>query len=234
MRVSRSFCVLSFLFATACAVGVGLDADLERFDAGPDASLRQTGGRAGGAGQAGSSVTSGQGGSFASTGSAGSGQGGTGVTGTGGTTAGASVVDASEAGGARNDGAPADAIVAVDTSNGCVSGQKVCDGRCVVPEARVGCDLLSCNPCPTPAHAIAICTGTSCDFACMSGYVRSGAACIATDGSAGAGGTGGAIGDAGPTHCVASQCGGCIPVIQAPCCKPDDTCGCQFPFFPCN
>jgi hypothetical protein len=30
------------------------------------------------------------------------------------------------------------------------------------------------------------------------------------------------------------QCGGCIPVIQAPCCKADDTCGCQYPFFPCN
>lgn len=228
MRVSRSFCVLSLLLATACAVGVGLDPDFERFDAGPDASRRQTGGRAGSAGasQAGSSATSGQGGSAA-------GRAGTGGSGTGGSTAGASAMDASETGGARGDGAPPD-VVAVDTSSGCVSGQKVCGGRCVVPEARVGCDLVGCDPCPSPAHAIAICTGTSCDFACTSGYVRSGPACIPMDGGAGAGGTGGATDDAGPMHCVASQCSGCIPVIQAPCCKPDDTCGCQYPFFPCN
>jgi hypothetical protein len=232
MRVSRSFCVLSLLGVAACAVGVELDPDLSRFDAGRDASVLQSGGRAGAAGS-----------SRAASSTASGGRGGAGVGGpaSGGastsTTGGASFSDASGGSGATTDGAPGDVIVAIDTSNGCVQGQKVCGGRCVVPEARVGCDLLSCDPCPSPAHGVAICTGSECDFSCLAGFQRSGATCVVIDGGGGAGGGGGSGGstnDSGPPHCIASQCGGCIPVIQAPCCKPDDTCGCQYPFFPCN
>jgi hypothetical protein len=225
MRVSRSFCVLSFLAPAACAVGVELGAPRDKPDAGRDASA-QGDGRAGGA--ATGATGSGQGGaSSASSTSTGSG----GTSGAGASSAGgASGLDASGSGGATIDGAPNDAIVAVDTSNGCVMGQKVCNGRCAIPEARIGCGLTGCDPCPTPAHSIANCTGTECDFSCLAGFVRSGSECVAGDG----GGSGGSMGDGGTTHCVASQCGGCIPVIQAPCCKPDDTCGCQYPFFPCQ
>jgi len=231
MRVSRVLCVLSFLSSTACAVGVELDPAYVR-DAGRDSSVSQSGGRAGAGGSAqGSTSQTGPGAS----GAGGAGQAGasSNATGTGGTSAGGGggAVDASGIGGANGDGAPGDVIVAVDTSNGCVSGQKVCAGRCVIPEARSGCDLRSCDPCPSPANSIAHCTGTECDFTCLSGYARSGALCVAGDG--GGGGSGGSSNDAGPTRCIASQCGGCIPIIQAPCCKPDDTCGCQYPFFPC-
>jgi hypothetical protein len=233
MRVSRSLSVLSLLAAASCAVGVELDPDLTRFDAGFDAShggshsgaagaSSPTGGRAG----SGGSATGGSGPSGASTVTTGSG---------GAPSGGASVVDGS--GGIATPDALGDVIVAVDTSNGCVPGQKVCGGRCVVPEARVGCDLVSCDPCPSPAHSVAICTGSECDFSCLAGFQRSGATCVPVDGgggSAGSGGSGGSSVDSGPMHCVASMCSGCIPVIQAPCCKPDDTCGCQFPFFPCN
>jgi hypothetical protein len=149
------------------------------------------------------------------------------------TTGGAGSLDASGSGGAKSDGAPGDVIVAVDTSNGCVLGQKVCDGRCVVPDPRVGCDLVGCEPCPTPSHAVPLCSGSICDFSCSAGYERRGAECVASDAGGHEAGAGGAPNDAGK-HCVASQCGGCIPVIQAPCCKSDDTCGCQYPFFPCN
>jgi hypothetical protein len=231
MRVSRSLSVLSLLVAASCAYGVELDANFSLLDAGRDASFPRTGGHAGlaGSSQAGSSQTAGrmgQGGASAVT------------TGSGGVSSpgGASAVDASGSGGASPDGALGDVIVAVDTSNGCVTGQKVCGGRCVVPEARIGCDLMSCDPCPTPEHGVSLCTGSQCDFSCLAGYQRSGSACIAIDSGAvgGGGGSGGSSVDSGSKHCVASQCGGCIPVIQAPCCKPDDTCGCQFPFFPCN
>jgi hypothetical protein len=224
MRVSRSFCVLSFLALSACAVGVELGAPRELPDAGRDASA-QGDGRMGGAATTGS----GRGGaSSASSTSTGSGAGG--MSGAGASSTGGAGFDASGSGGVTIDGAPNDAIVAVDTSNGCVAGQKSCNGRCSIPEARIGCGLTGCDPCPSPAHAIANCSGTECDFSCLSGYVRSGSECVIGDGG-GSGGSGGSMGDGG--HCVASQCGGCIPVIQAPCCKPDDTCGCQYPFFPC-
>jgi len=60
----------------------------------------------------------------------------------------------------------------------------------------------------------------------------------ATTGGAGKAGSGGSGGgpsnDGGPMRCVASQCGGCIPFIQAPCCKSDNSCGCMYPFASCN
>jgi hypothetical protein len=238
MRVSRSLGVLSFLAMTACAVGIGLDPWPEEGDGGRDSSVPHGGGVGGGSGgstRGSSTQTTGPGGSGgAHSGSAGSGQAGSNAaTGSGGASgAGASVVDGSGLGGATGDAALGDVIIAVDTSTGCVPGQKVCGGRCVIPDGPVGCDLVRCDPCPSPAHSVAHCTGSECDFSCLSGYQRSGAECVPSDGGGAGGGGGSSSNDAGK-HCVASQCSGCIPVIQAPCCKADDTCGCQYPFFPC-
>jgi hypothetical protein len=214
--------MLGLVAAGACAAAEELEIDardLPGSDAGsnPDGARHADGGGgAGGSRGSGGSTGATMGGASGALGGA----AGT-PTGTGGTT---------------GDAAFGDAPVAVDTGNGCVSGQKVCEARCVIPEARFGCGPADCTPCPSPAHSYAHCTGTQCDFDCLAGYERSGATCVPTEGGAGGGaggaGTGGSSIDAGG-RCVASQCGGCIPVIQAPCCKPDNTCGCMYPFAPC-
>jgi hypothetical protein len=162
-------------------------------------------------------------------GSAGGGGASVGSAGRGGVNGGGS----SSGGSANGDAAVTDGPLAVDTATGCILGQKSCGGLCVIPEARVGCGLTGCTPCPTPDHSFAHCTETECDFDCLSGYAQSGAICVPSEGG-GAGGAGGSNVDAGPTLCVASMCGGCIPFIQAPCCKPDNSCGCQYPFAPCK
>jgi hypothetical protein len=148
----------------------------------------------------------------------------------------------SSGGSANGDAAVIDGPLAVDTATGCIPTQKACGGLCVIPGARVGCDLTGCIPCPSPLNSMARCAGTECDFDCLPGYERSGAICAPSEGGgAGGGGVGGAsTGESGAgdsadaTRCAASQCGGCIPFIQAPCCKADDSCGCQYPFAPCK
>jgi len=126
-----------------------------------------------------------------------------------------------------------DALVAVDSPSGCVPTQKACADRCVLPGPGVGCTLTGCTPCPAPLHATARCAGVECDFDCDPSYVRSGASCVAGGGSDGPDARDANIGDGRSSTCTPMQCGGCIPVIQAPCCKSVDTCGCQYPFAPC-
>jgi hypothetical protein len=216
--------LLLFLAAGACAVGAELGSEgVQPRDAGPDVSLG--GGRGGsdrGSGGGASTDGNAKGGSSA-TGGAANGDG------SGGGYGGASTGGQSDARASGDTGF--DGPLAVDSATGCIATQKSCGGRCVVPDERVGCALVGCDPCPVPVNGIAQCTGTECDFSCLSGYLRSGAGCIVGEGG---GGATDASNDRGPTVCVASQCGGCIPFIQAPCCKPDNTCGCQFPFAPCN
>jgi hypothetical protein len=125
--------------------------------------------------------------------------------------------DAGAAGGPAADGP-------VLGDSGCVASQKVCDGRCVVPEAKYGCDLVGCDPCPTPANSFAHCSGTQCTFSCLSGFVRMGDACVPGDGGI----TPSDGGTDGGSHCDLMQCPGCIPVVQVPCCKMNDTCGCMW------
>ena len=62
-------------------------------------------------------------------------------------------------------------------ASGCASGFHVCTGLCV-PDASITQCGPSCMPCPAPpAHGMATCDGTSCDFVCTGGYARFGALC---------------------------------------------------------
>jgi hypothetical protein len=207
MRYWRNFSMLSVVLAEACAVGVD-----DAYQ--PDA--------AGGSRDAGLSIAMGAGGAKGDGAQNSSARGGS-----------------SGGGLANGDAAVIDGPLAVDTATGCIPTQKACGGLCVIPEVRVGCDLTGCIPCPSPPNGVARCAGTECDFDCNPGYEKSGAICVPGEGGRAGGATtgeGGAgdSGDAGSTRCVASQCGGCIPFIQAPCCKADDSCGCQYPFAPCK
>jgi hypothetical protein len=230
MRFSRSSSLVSVLLAAACATGV---------DIGPeglapyltDAGLSADDSRGGKAGSTGRSGTSSYGaGGDPSTNAGAGGASLTTTAGSGGTNgAGPPTRDAAGAGGA----------IAIDSATGCVSTQKACGGRCVLPNASVGCSLTGCDSCPIgPSHSLSKCTGNQCDFDCLSGYQRSGPSCVVSEGgvggSGGSDGGGGSQGDGGPGGCSPAQCGGCIPVIQAPCCKSDHTCGCQYPFAACT
>lgn len=58
----------------------------------------------------------------------------------------------------------------VDSST-CPGTQKLCDGQCVeVTDPDYGCGHTGCTPCPTPAHAVAVCQGTTCGGACLAGW----------------------------------------------------------------
>lgn len=234
MRVGRILGVLAVLVTEACAAGEDLGALRKPHEG--DASVS---GGAGGRGATGSSA--------GSAGTAGSLGGASGVPDASAGSAGSAGTGGPAAGDERALDAPVnsdkdvstiadarlDAMIAVDSNNGCVASQKVCGGKCVTPEAKYGCALVGCDPCPMPANAYVHCTGMDCDFSCVAGYARSGDACVPGDGGgAGGSGGGGPAKDAG--RCDPNTCGGCIPYIQAPCCKPDGTCGCQFPFAPCQ
>src|SRR6185369_9812958 len=53
----------------------------------------------------------------------------------------------------------------------------VCSGQCVSRSLVGSCGTL-CSPCPAPpANAAGTCDGTTCGFACNSGYVRCGGGC---------------------------------------------------------
>jgi len=239
MHFSRSSSLVSFLLSAACATGVDLAPEaLLVTDAGSSAEPSRGGGQVASTGGSGSS-SSGAGGA-PSTGGAllatGGDGGGTTTPGSGGTNA---------AGPPTSDAAGTDGAVAVDSGSGCVSNQKPCGGRCVLPNASVGCSLTGCDSCGIgPPHGFAKCTGDQCDFDCLSGYSRNGSTCVVSEGgiggSGGSGGTGGSGGsggserDGGASGCSPSQCSGCIPIIQAPCCKSDHTCGCQYPFAACT
>jgi len=61
----------------------------------------------------------------------------------------------------------------------CGSGNQVCDafGACRCGNGALSCQG-QCAPCSTPANAVAVCSGTSCDFTCMSGFHRCGSQCL--------------------------------------------------------
>jgi hypothetical protein len=132
------------------------------------------------------------------------------------------------------DAATVDGAVAVDSATGCVATQKSCGERCVVPSTSVGCGLSGCDACvPGPSHSVPKCTGVQCDFDCSPGYARSGAICVLAEGGTDASSSdANSTGDAG-SGCDPLQCGGCIPFLQAPCCRSATACGCRFPFAPC-
>jgi hypothetical protein len=218
MQFRRSFGMLSVLAVQACALGVemgerrqprvGLEMDASR-DAGPERTGDSGQGGSGGLGRPAGTATGG--------GSVVSSDASDGADGNGGASS-----DADGSGGATGDAADLDDVrsdAPVVTDASCGSIQKFCDGRCVVAEPGVGCTLTSCDPCPKPPNSLPYCMGTRCDFGCLAGFLRVGAACVASD----AGGLDGG-------HCVPSRCGDCVPLLEVPCCKPDNTCGCQ-PFF---
>src|SRR2546423_15098143 len=202
--------LLLFVAATACAVGAELgSAPVPVPDAGPEIASGGALGSGGTGNSAGSRATGGVGG------------------GGGGYDASAGApTDARASGDTRFDGA-----LAVDSATGCVATQKSCDGRCVVPDPRLGCALTGCDPCSAPANGVAQCIGTECDFSCLTGYVRSGSSCVVGEGGGGDGAAD-ASKEGGPSVCLPSQCGGCLPLIQAPCRQAGNTCGCQYPFSP--
>ncbi|HNS97787.1 MAG TPA: C-type lectin domain-containing protein [Polyangiaceae bacterium] len=71
------------------------------------------------------------------------------------------------------------------TSCGCEPGLKYCNGSCVSASTpNNGCAGPSCDPCPTPAHATAICDAGACSFVCdASGHwKKSGNQCICDNG----------------------------------------------------
>jgi hypothetical protein len=102
------------------------------------------------------------------------------------------------------------------SSGSCSVGQKLCGGVCIPPSPGVGCSATDCTPCPSPPpNANSVCSGTLCDFSCMSGYTKSGSTCVSSGGGGGTGGTGGGGAGTGGT----SGGSGC----PAPCTPSDPT-----------
>jgi hypothetical protein len=121
--------------------------------------------------------TLGRGGSSASGGASGA-MGANGTGGAGGTTGGGS--------GGTTGGGSSGASGSVDSGT-CSAGQKRCGGLCVLPQPSVGCSLTSCTPCPAPPpNGSGVCVGQTCDFQCLSGYMKSGSTCVPTGGDSGA------------------------------------------------
>lgn len=238
MRFWITWSVLSAVVLGACAVGEELaftGSSLPSTSDGPDGGSTTVTGRASTDGVAGAMAAGGAGaasGSYREDAAAPANSlgGSSGSDGNGGSDL---VGDAA----AIRDRTSTDTLVAVDSASGCVATQKSCGDRCVLPSPSVGCGLTGCTSCPAPLHATPRCAGVQCDFDCDAGYVRSGAGCVA------GGGSDGPVAEAGPrdagtsdgtaSTCMPMQCGGCIPVIQAPCCKSATACGCQYPFAPC-
>jgi hypothetical protein len=119
--------------------------------------------------------------------------------------------------------------------SGCPSSEKNCGGICVPPAPSNGCSLSGCTPCqaPPPANGAVVCVNQACDFVCLSGYTRSGNACVpiaGTGGVTGSGGAGGASsgGAGGAGGCVVSACSNsCLPFYESRCCTVSGTCGCK-------
>lgn len=129
------------------------------------------------------------------------GSGGIGISGAGGTSAAGGVgsqAGAGSGGTAGSAGAPGTGATAGSGgTTSCAPNEKKCGGLCVEPSAGVGCDLTACSPCGIVANANLKCTGTLCDFDCISGYVKSGSSCVPQGGSGGSPGSGGSTGTGG-------------------------------------
>lgn len=97
-----------------------------------------------------------------------------------------------------------------------------------------------------PACAPANCNGCCLNGTCYGGGSVStcgtgGQQCkdCTSQGACNAGTCGAHVADAGPSPCMGTNVSGCKNQcsgtgIYATCCKGDNTCGCQFPFAPCN
>jgi hypothetical protein len=117
----------------------------------------------------------------------------------------------------------------------CATGEKCCYGNCVKPSPLFGCSLTTCDSCTDlPDNATGVCANSACSFECITGYQKSGAACVVKSG--GSGGNGGVQGTGGTTAtCSVPQCPACIGgFIYSACCeKSTNKCGCAFPGAPC-
>ena len=124
-------------------------------------------------------------------GGAGTSSGGGGISsGGGGVSSGGGGISSGGTGGFSATGGTTDGGVG-DAAN-CKSGEKSCSGTCIAPSPGVGCSLTDCKPCSVVLNANAKCTGTACDFDCISGYVKNGNKCDPSGGGGvGAGGSGG-------------------------------------------
>jgi hypothetical protein len=180
----------SLIIVAGCATGEGV---------GP------TDGIAGAAGSAGSALDGGKT-DFPGTGGI-SVSGGAGGMGGAGSQAGAASGGVGGGAGAASGGAPG---TGAGTGSGggtsCAPNEKKCGGLCVIPTAGVGCDPTACNPCPAISNAILKCTGSLCDFDCVSGYLKSGSSCVSQGGSGGSPGSGGSTGTGGGGSGCALPC----------------------------
>jgi hypothetical protein len=121
----------------------------------------------------------------------------------------------------RDTGADAKADAKADSGwNTCPRGQAPCgqNGACVGLAAWNGCGSRTCSPCPAaPQYGYAICRAERCEVACVTGFIRSGGACI-------------------PNVCPAQYaicdgsgtCSKCDPAdCDLRCCRTDGSCGCM-------
>jgi len=155
------------------------------------------------------------------------------------------------AGGSRSGsgGAQAGMGGSFDAGSGCPAGEKRCQGdtKCQQVIPSNGCDLgEACTPCAAaPANGYSKCANEMCDFDCLSGFHRNAAGTACDPGNAGGGqggslgaggsgaggrnrggrnGSGGAGGSTGT--CSPRNCPSCQNILEAPCCRSNDTCGC--------
>jgi hypothetical protein len=119
-------------------------------------------------------------------------------------------------------------VSATGGASGCYTSQKICGGVCVPPAPSNGCGPSGCTPCPEPAPAngVVACDDTTqtCSFVCLSGFTKSGNACVSNVG----GGTGGTS-DGG--SCVPASCPTCGPIVGPACCV-NGRCGCPILSIP--
>ncbi|MCC6216426.1 MAG: hypothetical protein IT376_16310 [Polyangiaceae bacterium] len=178
---------------------------------GPGGSSAGGSAGAGGApptGGAAGTAAGGSGAGGAGAGGSGAGGAGTGGAGTGGAGTGGAGTGGAGTGGAGTGGSGGTA--------GCGGGDKLCGGLCVQPSPALGCSLADCVACPSlPANATNLhCTGTACDFDCLTGYLKSGSSCVPSGGGGTSGGGSGGTGGGGA--CVL-PCDPSNPAIQFIC-----------------
>ena len=146
---------------------------------------------------------------------AGGATGGTSTRGDGG--AGGTIVVGS---GGASGGSVSSGGAATGAGGGCSSGQKLCANICLPPSPIVGCGLTGCDPCPfsDPPNGYTTCLNGECGFDCLSGYTKTGNACVGSSGSGGSGG----VGNCNPATCPQN----CTSVYGPACCTSAGKCGC--------
>jgi hypothetical protein len=111
-------------------------------------------------------------------------------------------------------------------STGCSASEKLCNGTCVRYGPSNGCAASSCSACPTqpPANGVLGCNAQGeCDFVCLSGFTRTGSACVASTGTAGDGGV----------VCSGQVCTNSCP-LSGHCCNTSNQCACMIPLLGCQ